>query len=92
MKNGVSKKSLLDGYHVPGFRTLCRVKGRFGDRSALVVNLIRRQKKQSVADVAPHTAFSTIVAHGRRETLALVGGVYILSSSFDESIARSVVP
>lgn len=44
-------KSLYDGYDFPGFRTLRRVKGLFGDRYARVVILRRRGKKSSVGPV-----------------------------------------
>lgn len=43
-----SKKSLLDAYQFPGFRTSKVVKGLFGDKNALVLTLSRRSKKVSV--------------------------------------------
>jgi len=45
-------KSLSDGYYFPGFRTLRRVKGLFGDRFARVIVLKRRGKKLAVGPAA----------------------------------------
>lgn len=40
-----SKKSLLDAYQFPGFKTHKAAKGKFGDKHALVLTLSRRSKK-----------------------------------------------
>jgi len=45
-------KSLYDGYRFPGFRTLRRAKGLFGDRYARVIVLRRRGKKLAAGRVA----------------------------------------
>jgi len=44
-------KSLSDGYFFPGFRTLRRAKGLFGDRYARIVVLRRRGKKPAAGRV-----------------------------------------
>lgn len=38
-------KKLLDEYRFPGFYPKAAIKGKFGDRQARVIQLIRRQKK-----------------------------------------------
>ena len=38
-------KKLLDEYRFPGFRPLAVVKGKFGDNTARVIQLVRLQKK-----------------------------------------------
>lgn len=47
MRKKPSKKSLLDAYQFPGFKTSKSAKGKFGDKNALVLSLIRRSKKAS---------------------------------------------
>jgi hypothetical protein len=45
-------KSLYDAYAFPGFRTLRRLKGLFGDRFARIVVLKRRGKKPAAGPAA----------------------------------------
>ena len=45
-------KSLVDEYSFAGFRPKRRVKGIFGDSYARVIELVRRQKKLNVGNVA----------------------------------------
>jgi len=45
-------KSLYDAYAFPGFRTLRRLKGLFGDRFARIVVLKRRGKKPAAEPAA----------------------------------------
>jgi hypothetical protein len=54
------KKTLYDAYRFPGFTPGREVKGRFGDRTALVIPLTRRSKKRRVGCAAPCTAAGTI--------------------------------
>lgn len=88
MKKLPSKKSLLDGYQVAGFRTNSRVKGRFGDRPAVVIKLSRRRKKRHAADVVPCTGVSTIDVPGRRGISALEVDGCILNLNSVALIAR----
>lgn len=52
MQKKSSKKSLLDAYQFPGFRTSKAAKGMFGDKVALVLTLSRRSKKVDVPNAA----------------------------------------
>lgn len=90
MKKPEVRKSLLDGYRVTGFRTKARVKGRFGDPSALVITLSRRQKKRAVEGVAPSIVGTTIGVLGRYEILVPGVGECILSSISGGSSAECV--
>jgi hypothetical protein len=81
MKKRTSRKSLLDGYRFPGFRTYSRVKGLFGDSTAIVIILSRRQKKRSAENAAPFIARFTIARPSLRETSAPVAGGYTWSTS-----------
>lgn len=54
------QKRLTDAYRFPGFTPLQTVKGVFGDPKARIVQLKRRQKKQSVQSAASRRgAFTT---------------------------------
>ncbi len=57
-------KRLVDAYQFPGFRPKATVKGIFGDCRARVIQLVRRQKKQSVGVVERVTGASTIRKYG----------------------------
>lgn len=59
-----SKKSLYDAYCFPGFTPSREVKGRFGDRTALVIRLNRRSKKRHAGRAARSGADGTIGGHG----------------------------
>lgn len=91
MKAQLPGKSLLDGYRIPGFRTRARVKGRFGDRSALVVTLSRLQKKRRVVCVERCIARSMIAVLDRLGTSVPVADECIWNSMFDGWIAGHVV-
>lgn len=45
-------KKLLDEYRFPGFRPLATIKGKFGDKKAKIIKLVRVQKKLFVGYVA----------------------------------------
>jgi hypothetical protein len=55
MVKKASKKSLIDAYQFDNFKTCKAAKGRFGDKTALVLLLSRRSKKV----YAPNVAFGT---------------------------------
>jgi len=40
-------KRLLDAYRFPGFRPLAKLKGKFGDKKARIISLVRLEKKLS---------------------------------------------
>jgi hypothetical protein len=80
MRKPRSKKSLLDAYRVPGFSTTSNIKGRFGDPTALVITLTRRQKKRFAVIAMPRAKLSMTVKRSTPETLA-VGIAECTSSS-----------
>jgi len=88
MKNRTKRKSLLDGYQLPGFRTGARLKGRFSDRNALVICLSRRQKKHFAAYAERHISPSTISTSNRREISARVDAEFTWSLNNGASIAK----
>lgn len=51
-------KKLLDEYRFPGYYPKATVKGKFGDNKAMIIQLIRFQKKLFVAVVAQFTKIS----------------------------------
>lgn len=53
---------LRDIYRFPGFVARARVKPKPGDDSSLVITLVRRRKKRSVAAVAEPTSIITMSA------------------------------
>lgn len=64
MARTLRKKTLYDAYRFPGFTPGREVKGRFGDRTALVIQLTRRSKKQRAGRVARFEAAGTIADGG----------------------------
>lgn len=78
-----SKKSLLDAYQFEQFKTGKVAKGRFGDRTALVLPLTRRSKKAYAPSVAGGIAAGTI-ERSRRSVIYPVGTVaFIWNLKFD---------
>jgi len=59
MSTKLRKKTLYDAYRFPGFTPEREVKGRFGDRTALVIRLTRRSKKRHAGLAAPCVAAGT---------------------------------
>ena len=51
-------KKLLDEYRFPGYYPKATVKGKFGDNKAMIIQLVRFQKKLFVAVVAQFTSTS----------------------------------
>jgi len=92
MKNGQSRKSLLDGYRFPGFKAHARIKGCFGDPLALVITLSRRQKKRSAGYAERLTGLSTTSDPGRRAISARAGAECTSNLISAESTARHVWP
>lgn len=82
------RKSIFDCYRVSGFRTLRRVKGRFGDPEAIVIRLARHQKKLSAVDALRCTGHITISGYGKREILVLGIDVFIWNMSSGELSAE----
>ena len=58
MPSTLQTNGLYDTYHVPGFITQKNVRGIFGDSKAIVLKLVRRQKKRPVECVALCTQVS----------------------------------
>lgn len=54
-------KKLLDEYRFPGFYPKAAIKGKFGDRQARVIQLIRRQKKLFAVVAEPYIGASMTV-------------------------------
>jgi hypothetical protein len=80
MEKHPDKKSLLDAYRVPGFRTRARVGGIDLKAPVFVITLVRRQKKRFAADAAnPVAAFTTTAGIGRA-ILAAAGERFISTS------------
>ena len=65
-------KSLYDVYAFPGFRTLRRLKGLFGDRFARIVVLKRRGKKPAAGPAALSVGPTTTSAGEESVTCAVV--------------------
>lgn len=62
MARTLRKKTLYDAYRFPGFTPGREVKGRFGDRTALVIPLTRRSKKRRAGRAARFGTAGTIAA------------------------------
>jgi len=81
MKKWLRRKSLLDAYRIPDFRTCNRVKGLFGDKTSLVITLSRRQKKPFAVSAQLSITRFTIARRSLRETSVLVDDVCIWNSN-----------
>ncbi len=57
-------RRLLDVYQVPGFRPKAKITGVFGDPTARVIRLERRQKKQCAGGAARGTGVTTTARRG----------------------------
>jgi len=89
MQNSTQKKSLLDAYRFKGFKTSSKIKSHLMTLKALVITLVRRQKKRFAALVVrPITSGMTI--ESRRPVTSLQATTKsILSLKFAEFFARS---
>ena len=65
-------KSLYDAYAFPGFRTLRRLKGLFGDRFVRIVVLKRRGKKPAAGPAALSVGPTTTAAGEESATCPVV--------------------
>jgi hypothetical protein len=59
MSKSRPQKTLYAAYRFPGFTAERWVKGRFGDRTALVIRLNRRSKKLRAGPAAPSAGAGT---------------------------------
>jgi hypothetical protein len=91
MKNRRQKKSFIDAYCIPDFKTCKRVKGLFGDKTSLVVTLLRRQKKPFAVSAQPVITRFTIAKGSLRGTSVPVDDVCIWNSSIGVFTAWCVV-
>jgi len=60
MSKARRRRELRDVYRFPGFVPGARVRGVFGDRTAVVVSLARREKKRRAASVVAGIGATTI--------------------------------
>lgn len=80
MAKTAPKKSLLDAYRFDNFKTGKMAKGRFGDKTALVLSLSRRSKKVCVSNVALGTGVGTTGKSNRSEIYRAAIAAFTLSS------------
>jgi hypothetical protein len=85
-------KRLLDIYRFPGFLPYSSLRGVFGDHRAVVIQLRRRQKKQSAASVAKSNFAITTSALGKCVTFPVETDASIWNTKEDALIARGVRP
>ena len=89
MRKRGKKRTLFDSYRFTGFEPLRRVKGKFGDHTAYVISLQRRQKKRSVAVAVLFTEVGMTVKSAKRGISASPRRGRMLSSSSGAYCARS---
>lgn len=81
--SGMTKSiKLQDAYRFPGFVPQAIVRGVFGDSSARILTLSRKEKKRHAAPVALSTRDFTTGKLGAYETFPAVGFVSTWSSRF----------
>jgi len=85
-----SNKSLFDAYQFDKFKTGKLAKGRFGDKTALVLSLSRRSKKVYAGNVIAGTAVGMIENLRVHETFQVVTAVFMWSSRSDVFAAGSL--
>ncbi len=78
-----SKKSLLDAYRFDNFKTSKTVKGRFGDKAALVLSLARRSKKVSAPNAAGGIVVGTTESARQSGICHAATAAFIWSSTSD---------
>ena len=89
MPKSSPKKTLYTAYRFPGFTAERGVKGRFGDRTALVLRLNRRSKKRHAGPAAPSEGVGTTVGRGTFATCPAGIAAFILSWMSDASSVES---
>ncbi len=81
---------LRDAFRFPFFTPTLRVRGVFGDPQAIIVDLVRRQKKRSAAPVDSAVVLGTTVApspfvifpvEGEESTFALASDAYTVPAA-----------
>ena len=85
------RKQLLDGYRFDGF-TPVKVKGKFGDPTALVIELTRRSKKRAAVSVVKSTRVGTTRSASRCVIYRAAIGACTWRSTFVVFTASSVMP
>jgi hypothetical protein len=91
MVTKASKKSLLDAYQFDGYKTGRFAKGKFGDKHALVLPLIRRSKKVSAHNAESFIAADTIARPRLFATCPVAPGEFTWSSRFGVFAAEILV-
>ena len=91
MVTKASKKSLLDAYEFDGYKTGRFAKGKFGDKHALVLPLIRRSKKVSAHNVEDFIEADTIVRPRLFATCPVAPGESISNLRFGVFAAEILV-
>jgi hypothetical protein len=81
------QKRLTDAYRFAGWTPSERVKGVFGDPKAIVIELKRRQKKQSVHSAVNRQRVFTIARYAVSGIFPVVTGACMWSWKFDASFA-----
>lgn len=92
MRNLTPKKSLLDAYHFKGCKTKSKVKSHPKDPKALVITLVRRQKKLFAAFVAPFITAGMTVDQSFPVIYPVVTTKFILSMRSAGSSAGHAMP
>lgn len=92
MSTKLRKKTLYDAYRFPGFTPEREVKGRFGDRTALVIRRTRRKKKRHVGRAAPSGAAGMIGGLGISAICPAETAVFSSSWTSAASTVGSAVP
>jgi hypothetical protein len=87
MLKKTSKKSLLDAYQFDGFKTGKLAKGKFGDKTALVLSLSRRSKKVCAGNAAASIVVGTTGRSRRSVICRAVIAAFISSLKSDVSAA-----
>jgi hypothetical protein len=90
--DSVMKKTrrLVDEYQYPGFRPSSKIKGVYGDSNAVMIRLVRRQKKRHV-DVAERVRATFMIIKPRGfETCPVAISGFIWPWRFGGWIAGSV--
>ena len=83
-------KTLSELYSHPGFRARNKLIGIYGDPSARVIKLVRRQKKPFAQFVIHHQRHTTIAKSNGQEIFRAVYSGYTLSLNTAVYFARNV--
>ena len=86
----LKRKRLRDAYRFPEFVPLAAVHGVFGDPKAVVVKLIRRQKKRCAVGAVGGVAVTTTTGGGECEISRAEIGGFTWKWTFGGWIVRAV--